>query len=174
MTPRPKRKQKTRVTEIAQTGNKPLYVIAAFASGGLLTLMVFFNGQLAFHGTPLFASWVAHGTGTIAAIIFLLVLWRRPRSAPQAKKPSAPWWAYLGGLSGALTVMFTSTTVNSALALSGTLALGLAGQFAFGLVADLWGMFGLPKRRPDLRDLTAFALIIAGSAIIIFFALGAR
>ncbi len=162
------------MTTTAAPSANPWHILAAFASGGLLTLMVYFNGQLAFHGNPLFSSWVAHGTGTIAAIIFLIVLRPRRAKSPETQKPKAPWWAYLGGLSGALTVMLTSTTVNSPLALSGTLALGLAGQFGFGLIADLWGLFGLPKRRPSLRDLFAFALIIAGSAIIIFFAIGAR
>jgi len=38
-----------------------------------------------------------------------------------------------------------------------------------GLGADLWGLFGLPRRRPTLRDLAALALILAGSALIILF-----
>lgn len=146
----------------------PLHILAAFASGGLLTLMVHFNGQLAFYGNALFSSWTAHATGTIAAIAMLVLLnFRRPTPV-QVPQPKAPLWAYLGGLSGAATVMLTSSTVNSALALSGTLALGLAGQFIFGLAADFWGLFGLPQRRPDRRDLLAFALIITGSIIVIF------
>jgi transporter family-2 protein len=138
-------------------------LLAAFATGGLLTLMVLFNGTLAAHGTPLFASWAAHGTGTVAAVLFLLML--RPR---RAAGPRAPLWAYLGGASGAVTVMLTSVTVNTVLALSGTLAVGLAGQVAFGLAADRWGLFGLPRRRPTGRDIAALALICAGSLVIIF------
>lgn len=135
----------------------------AFATGGLLSLMVLFNGALAVHGTLLFSSWVPHVTGTLAALIFLAVL--RPKRAEAAR---APWWAYLGGLAGAVTVMLTSAAVNSALALSGTLALGLAGQIGFGLVADARGLFGLPRRRPQARDFAAVALIFAGSLILIF------
>ncbi|MCZ4347082.1 DMT family transporter [Devosia neptuniae] len=149
----------------------PLHVLAAFLSGGLLTLMVLFNGQLAHYGNPLFSSWAAHGTGTVAAIIMLAVLYRRPRAPTTAGK--APLWAYLGGISGALTVILTSTTVNSALALSGTLALGLAGQVVFSLAADRWGLFGMPRRRPTTRDMAALALIVAGSALIILFGRGA-
>lgn len=89
----------------------PLHLLIAFGTGGLLTLMVFFNGELGHYGNPLFASWAAHGTGTVAAILFLLYR-RRPATEPQPK-PAAPFWAYLGGISGALTVMLTSTTVNS-------------------------------------------------------------
>jgi transporter family-2 protein len=150
----------------------PLHLLAAFGSGGLLTLMMHFNGELARYGNGLFASWSAHATGTVAALIFLAVLRRRSRSAA-APKPRAPFWAYLGGLSGAATVMLASDAINSPLALSGTLALGLAGQMIFSLAADRWGLFGLPMRRPGWRDLAALVLVLAGSAVIILFGKGA-
>ena len=113
----------------------------------------------------MFASWVPHVTGSILAIVVLLCL--RPKKA----KPTAkiPWWAYLGGISGAVTVMLTSATMSTALAISGTIALGLAGQMMFSLIADKWGMLGLPQRNPTRRDMLALALILAGSVILVFF-----
>ncbi|UJW86920.1 DMT family transporter [Devosia sp. SL43] len=151
---------------------QPLHLIAAFASGGLLTLMVFLNGESGRTGGALFSSWLAHGTGTLAAIVLLALLWRtRSKVAPgTANRP--PLWAYLGGLSGAVTVMLTSTAVNSPLAVAGTLALGLAGQVAFSLAADTLGLFGLPRRRLDLRDIGAIALIGLGSLLIILLGQG--
>ena len=143
-----------------------LALAAALGSGLLLTLMVHFNGELGRHGGPLFASWTAHGTGTIAALLFLFALPRR--ATPAGTMPRAPLWAYLGGLSGAATVMLTSMAVNSTLALSGTLALGLAGQVVFGLAADRWGWLGLPARRLGSRDALSLLLILAGSIVIIF------
>lgn len=151
----------------------PLHLLAAFGTGGLLTLMVHFNGELGRYGNALFSSWAAHGTGTIAALLFLAVLYRRRPGAIDRPAGKTPLWAYLGGISGAATVMLTSTTVNSPLALSGTLALGLAGQVVFSLAADRWGLFGLPKRIPGPRDLAALALIVAGSTLIILFGMGA-
>lgn len=145
----------------------PIFFIAAFGTGGLLTLMVHFNGELAHYGNALFSSWVAHGTGTVAAVAFFAILNRRSTAAIVETSPRAPFWAYLGGFSGAATVMLASTAVNSPLGLSGTLALGLAGQVIFSLAADRWGLFGLPKRRPDFRDLAVLGLVLAGSAIII-------
>lgn len=147
---------------------RPFDLVAAFLSGGLLTLMIHFNGQLAHYGSPLFSSWTAHGTGTVAAILFMAVLWRK-RSTPSAPRAPAPLWAYFGGLMGAVTVMLSGVTVNTALALSGTLALGLVGQVVFSLIADRWGLFGLPRKRPTLRDMAALGLILAGSFLIIFF-----
>lgn len=156
------------------TGLRITDLSAAFATGGLLTLMVLFNGLMAAHTTPFFSSLAAHGTGTVAALLALIAgVWVQRRSAAPAMLPAtgglrAPLWAYLGGVSGAVTVMLTSVTVNSVLALSGTLALGLAGQVGFGLAADRWGLFGLPRRIPSGRDLAALALIVAGSLLIIF------
>lgn len=149
----------------------PLHLLAAFGSGGLLTMMVFLNGEAGRHGGPLFSSWLAHGTGTVAALIFLAVLWRR-RPTGSVSRSKAPLWAYLGGISGAATVMLTSTTVNTPLALAGTLALGLAGQVVFSLAADRWGFFGMPRRRLGLRDAGAVALIGSGSLLIILFGMG--
>lgn len=144
-----------------------LYFSAAFGAGGLLSLMVLFNGTLAAYGSLFFASWVPHLTGTVAALLFLIIL--RPKRA-EMKRP--PLWVYLGGVSGAVTVMLTSATLNSALALSGTIALGLAGQMVFSLFADMRGLFGLPQRTPLRRDYMALALIIAGSLVLIFFGSG--
>ncbi|ARM91853.1 hypothetical protein RHEC894_PD00348 (plasmid) [Rhizobium sp. CIAT894] len=149
----------------------PIYFIGAFATGGLLTFMVHLNGELARYANPLFSSWTAHGTGMVAAVILLLALYRR-RTPMAGKTPRAPLWAYLGGVSGAATVILTSTAVNSPLGLSGTLALGLAGQVAFSLAADSWGLFGLPKRRPDLQDIVALGLVVTGGALIILFGRG--
>lgn len=146
----------------------PAHLLLAFLSGGLLTLMVDFNGLVGLYGGVLYSSWVAHGTGTVAAILFISVLRLRPASGGTGTRPAAPLWAYLGGISGAVTVMLTSASVNTPLALSGTLALGLAGQVGFSLASDRWGLFGLPRRIPRARDFLALALILGGSLIIIF------
>ena len=155
---------------------KPLHLLAAFASGGLLTLAVFINGEAGRYGGALFSSWLAHGVGTVVAVIVLALIWRGQRAAmttAAATYGKPPLWSYLGGVCGAVTVMLTSTTVNSPLALAGTLALGLAGQVVLSLAADFWGLLGLPRRRLDLRDAGAVILIAAGSLLIILFGLGA-
>ena len=152
--------------------SRPIHFLVAFATGGLLALMVHFNGELARYGNPLFSSWIAHGTGTAAALLLLAVgsRSRGPAAAPAPSPRSRP----VGGISGAATVMLASAAVDTPLGLSGTLALGLAGQVAFSLAADRLGLFGLPKRRPDLRDLCALALVVAGSGVIIFAARAGR
>ena len=146
------------------TSPRFIHFLGAFAAGGLISLMLLTNGTLAQYGSLLFSSWVPHLTGTVLALLILLVL--RPARASTKR---APLWAYLGGVSGGLTVIATSAAMNSVLALSGTLALGLAGQIVFSLFADARGLFGLPQRMPQLRDYAGLALIAAGALVLIFF-----
>jgi transporter family-2 protein len=42
--------------------------LVAFIAGGLLALMIQLNSQLASAGSPLLASWIAHGTGALTAL----------------------------------------------------------------------------------------------------------
>ncbi len=99
------------MTEITHPRLNPLHLAAAFASGCLLTLMVHFNGQLAHYGNALFSSWTAHGTGTVAALIYLAIMRPKKDTAAPAK-PKAPLWAYCGGVVGAAIVILTSTAVK--------------------------------------------------------------
>lgn len=153
------------------------YLLAAFGSGCLLTLAVFLNGEAGRFGGATFSSWQAHGIGTVVAVLILGFFWRRERAAAASARAAMgrpPLWAYLGGVLGGVTVILTSWSVNSPLALAGTLALGLAGQFALSLAADYWGILGLPKRRLDRRDAGAVILIAAGSLLIILVGVGAQ
>jgi transporter family-2 protein len=148
-----------------------VHLVTAVGTGCLLTLMLLFNSELARHGGALFASWTAHGTGAAVAIVLLLLLARRSGAAGSAFHHStvpAPWWAYLGGMTGAVNVMLSSSAVNIGLALTGTQAVALSTQMLFSLAADRWGLFGLPRQRLAWRDLLPVLLIVTGSAIIIF------
>lgn len=139
----------------------------ALFGGGVLALMIGLNSQLYYYVSPLTASWIAHGTGAIAALIVMsLFHWRR-KSAPPTKQ-NLPAWAYLGGLSGAALVVLAVITVNSFLGITGTLVLSIVGQLVFGMVSDQFGWFGL-ERHPVTPDrIKAIAPILAGSILIVF------
>ena len=142
---------------------RSLPLLAALGTGSLLSLMVLCNAEVTRHAGALIGSLLPHATGTLAAgLARALLAGRGTLGEP------APRWAYLGGLSGAITVMLSSVAANTALALSGTLALGLLGQAAFALAADRWGFLGLPRRQANPRGLLSLALILGGSAILIF------
>ncbi|SDG53400.1 DMT family transporter [Alloyangia pacifica] len=146
----------------------PLEICAALCAGALLTLMLLSNGMMAAHTTPIFASLTAHGVGSVVAALLLLVFWIRWPARRRGASGRAPIWAYLGGISGALTVIISTVVVNSSLALTGTMALGLAGQVVLALLFDCFGALGLERRLPRRNDLLALASIIVGTLLIIF------
>lgn len=145
------------------------YWLPALAGGFLLALMIHYNSLMAKHSTPIFASWVAHGIGAVASLVFIAIfsnIFVAKNETTQKKK--GPFWAYLGGIPGALTVVLAAITVNSSLGLSSTLALMLVGQIVFGLVSDIFGLFGSQKRNIMLIDFFVVLSVLTGSGIIIF------
>ena len=145
--------------------------IWAGLSGGLLAVMITINSGLAAHSTPFVASWVVHGVGAVAAFFLLrvnLLLMKRPAVGAGEGASKPPLWSYFGGAPGAFAVALSSIAVNSELALAGGLSLLLVGQILFGLISDLWGLFGTPKRMLNRFDLLAALCVVAGSALIIY------
>ncbi|HDL8055961.1 TPA: DMT family transporter [Yersinia enterocolitica] len=144
-------------------------LVLSLVSGALLTTMIMTNSYLARYNSPLFASWLAHGSGAIVAWMSLMVAMSRWRGKLQQEiVSSGAWWRHLGGIPGALTVLLAAITVNGPLALSGTLALMLTGQIIFGLLSDSRGWFGVIKHAFVSRDFIAILLVLTGSAILIF------
>ena len=142
-------------------------IIALFA-GAILALMIKLNSDLAHLSSPLEASWIAHGLGALVALILLPCISRfrvRPVTTNLSKK--APWYAYLGGLPGAFTVVLAAITVNSPLGLAGTLAFALLGQILFSLLVEYYAWFNSIKRPLSWHDLKVISLILSGSLLII-------
>lgn len=146
--------------------------VIAVAAGAILAVMIHVNSMLAAHSSALFASWLAHGVGAAVALLFVGVSWLRRKSvsshaATDAARTRAPFWAYLGGIPGAFTVVLATITINGGLALSGTLALMLVGQVAFGMVCDGLGLFGVARRRLGSADLLGVLAILSGSTLLL-------
>jgi len=149
----------------SQSLNFPL----ALLGGVTLASMISINSKLATFASPLLASWVAHGVGTVTSFFVLLLLnISVGRKTSLFPKSTVPIWAYLGGIPGAFTVILAAITVNSSLGLSASIALIMAGQVLFGLICDNWGLFGLQKRAMNRNDATALLFMVIGCLITIF------
>lgn len=143
----------------------------AAAAGVMLAIMITLNSGLASYSTPFLASWVVHGVGALMALVLVqanAVLARKLRGTFGQENEKPPLWSYSGGAPGALAVALGAIAVNSSLALAGALSLMLVGQILFGLLSDLWGLFGTPKRSLNRFDLLAAVFVIAGSALLIY------
>ncbi|HCM63529.1 MAG TPA: hypothetical protein DIT05_13445 [Morganella sp. (in: Bacteria)] len=142
-----------------------LLPLFALLSGVLLTLMIMSNSYLSTFTSPLHASWLTHGIGSvIALVIWLSVKHHFPQRKSSGKIPR---WCYLGGIPGAFTVLLAAITVNSPLSLSGSLVLMLAGQIMTGLIIDHTGLMGLAKRKITWRDILTLLLLLTGCTLII-------
>jgi len=141
--------------------------LLALVGGVILTLMIDANSLLAKHSTPIFASFIAYGVGTL--ITFFLSLLAARFSTQTVPKSKLPLWIYLGGIPGAITVVLAALTVNSPLALAGSFALMLLSQIIFGIFSDHFGFFGTAQKKFTLRDVWVVTLILTGSLMIIYF-----
>ncbi len=146
--------------------NKYILSLLALFSGGLLSLMIMSNSYLASFTTPLAASWITHAVGAVFSfIIFCLYQFKKQPSLTNKKKTNLIW--YLGGIPGAFTVLLAAITVNSPLALSGSIILMITGQILFSLLVDIMGWFGVIKRTVTPSDILMCVLLISGSTLLI-------
>ncbi len=138
--------------------------ILALSAGGLLALMVFFNGMLAKFIQPLEASLIIHLIG-LATSLVLVVLWKHRAVINHREIPK---WAYITGIFGGIAVAIVGVTVNGPIGVAGTVGLLVLGQVLYGWMSDTLGLFGTTRRRLTVLDFMQAALILAGVGVLIY------
>ena len=137
-------------------------LLLAVCVGALLPLQALINarlGQLTLG--PLFASLASFAVGTVA----LLALWLAWRPGGAVGLPQAPWWAWTGGLIGALFVV-SATVLVPRLGAAALICLVVAGQLAGSLLLDHFGV--LHARQPvDPLKLLGMVLVGAGMLLVV-------
>ncbi len=141
------------------------YTSISILSGGLLAIMIFFNGILSNYTSPVFSSLIVHTVGLVVS----LILWFLTNKENNWKLISekAPFWSYLGGFSGAFVVLTANIAVNSKLGLAGSLSFFILGQTIASLIVDSLGLFELNKKKLNKYDYVRVGLILLGSLLII-------
>ena len=134
--------------------------------------MIFVNGSLALYVHPYWSSTIVHGIGFLFgfALYALFPFFKNKQtSSKQNGQATTPlsWWNFLGGVSGGLTVIFASITINSELSVSGSVALMLLGQILFALICDYFGFLGVIKRKPTLNTYVQIFLVLTGCLMIL-------
>src|SRR5262249_54080608 len=76
-----------------------------------------------------------------------------------------PWWAWSGGLFGAVFIALSIITVPR-LGGAAYIAILVAGQMIAALAFDQFGWLGIPERQIDLPRLLGVALLIGGVVLI--------
>ena len=109
-------------------------------------------------GSPVNAAFVSFAVGTAALGILAVVLQVRPDIAASR---ALPWYAWIGGLYGAIFVVAAAWGVPR-LGVATTIILMVAGQLLLSVVLDHFGVMGMPKQPISLGRVAGIGLVIAG------------
>lgn len=140
-----------------------LAMLAVVLAGGATALQAPTNARLATAvASPVNAAFVSFAVGTAALGILAAILHARPDIA--ASK-ALPWYAWVGGLYGAIFVVAAAWAVPR-LGVATTITLMVAGQLMISLVLDHFGALGVPQAPISLTRLAGVALVIGGVLLV--------
>jgi len=138
----------------------------AFVAGMMMPLQAGVNSTLALHGQgPLWASLISFLVGTLA--LFVVTTGMRLEWPVLNELRQAPWWAWTGGLMGALFVAmsaFLAPRIGAATMIS----LFVAGQLIMSVVLDHLGWATFPQYDITLGRVLGVLLLLAGMLLIRF------
>jgi transporter family-2 protein len=137
-----------------------LYILCAFVVGAILTVQAGVNIRLTVRlDSPTLATLASFVIGSVALLAYCLAA--RIPWPTTSRLATVPWWAWTGGLLGAV---YVAGTVILAPRLGAAVFMGLlvAGQMLVALLMDQFGLIGFPVRPVNLTRLFGAALLVAG------------
>jgi transporter family-2 protein len=139
-----------------------LPILLVLFAGGMIALQAPTNAILArAGGSPVLAALISFAVGTLT----LLVVWLasgRPRPASFA---GLPWYAWVGGVYGAMYVAVAAYAAPR-IGLASLITIGIAGQIVMALVLDHVGALGLPRDPVNLVKVGGALLVVAGVVLV--------
>ncbi|HEX8839525.1 MAG TPA: DMT family transporter [Sphingomicrobium sp.] len=140
-----------------------LPVLLVLGAGGMIAMQAPTNAMLArAGGSPVLAALISFAVGTLALLLVWLLSGNRPGGAAFA---NLRWYAWLGGLYGAIYVAVAAYAAPR-IGLASLITIGIAGQIAMALWLDQAGAFGLPREPINLGRIAGAALVIAGVVLV--------
>ncbi|MDP4023457.1 DMT family transporter [Methylobacterium sp. NEAU 140] len=138
-------------------------LLAALAGVGIVVQQVLnANLRTALNSTA-WSGFASYAVG-LACMALLVAALRDPVPAAGVMA-RVPWWAWSGGLFGALYIGLAIVLVPK-LGAATFVGLLIAGQMIASVTADHFGLLGLAQRAVDLPRLAGVALLIAGVVLI--------
>jgi transporter family-2 protein len=86
--------------------------------------------------------------------------------ASYAKAGGAPWWAFIGGLLGAVYVTVAILTVRT-LGASSLTAVVITGQLVISVAIDRFGLFGIERQSIGAPRILGLVLLVIGVALVV-------
>ena len=138
------------------------YVLAAIGIGAAVTVQAGVNAELAqWVGGPLRAGSVSFVVGTVAILAITLLFARQVQGAHPG---GAPWWAWLGGLGGALFIG-VSTALAPRLGAVNLFVAVIFGQLVCSALLDRFGVLYVRQSLSPGR-LAGIALVAVGVVLV--------
>jgi len=141
-----------------------LLMAMVLLGGSLLPIQAAMNGRLgAVLENRSLAALVSFAVGTIGLTLYVLLSRTSLPSADVAR--TVPWWAWLGGLCGAI---YIPAVIIAAPRLGGAALTGLSvgAQMAASAVLDQWGLLGLPVHPITPGRAMGLVLIVVGVVLL--------
>jgi len=138
--------------------------LLAFAAGASIVVQQALNANL--RTTLNSAAWsgfVSYFVGLLCMVVLVVVLRDPIPSATMAAR--IPWWAWSGGMFGAIFIALGILLVPK-IGAATFIALLVAGQMLASVAFDHFGLLGLAQRPVDLPRNIGVALLIAGVLLI--------
>ncbi len=144
-----------------------LYLLFAFAAGVALPFQAGVNAQLShWIDSPIRAAFVSFAVGTVALLLVSLLVFKPLPST--GRLGDAPWWVWLGGLTGGFYVVAAAVTAPH-LGAATLIALVVAGQSLASLLVDHFGWVGFDQHHLSAGRLGGMVLVAAGVVLVRIF-----
>ena len=114
-------------------------------------------------GSAAWSGLISYAVGLISMVLLTLALRDPVPSAAVAAR--IPWWAWSGGLFGAIFIALAILLIPQ-LGAATFIALLVAGQMLVSITLDHYGWLGLEQRSVDLPRLIGAGLLVAGVVLI--------
>jgi bacterial/archaeal transporter family-2 protein len=140
-----------------------LPALLVLAGGVLIAVQAPTNAMLArAGGSPVLAALISFAIGTVALFVTWLASGNRPGASAFA---GLPWYAWLGGLYGAVFVGAAAYAAPR-IGLASLVTIGITGQIAAALWLDHVGALGLPREPISVGRVAGVLLVIAGVVLV--------
>jgi transporter family-2 protein len=138
-------------------------ILAAFAGAGIVVQQALNANLRTALNSAAWPGFVSYFVGLLCMACLLVALREPLPSAVAAAR--IPWWAWSGGLFGAIFIALAILLVPK-LGAATFISLLIAGQMLASIAFDHFALLGLPQRSLDLTRVAGVALLIAGVVLI--------
>jgi len=143
--------------------NYALPIMLAVAAGISVVVQQALNANLRTAlGSAAWSGFTSYLVGTVCMVLLALALHDPVPSATVAAR--VPWWAWSGGLFGAIFIALVIVLVPK-LGAATFIALLVAGQMLASVMLDHFGWLGLTQRPVDLPRVIGVVLLVCGVLI---------